>query len=556
MSPVSVDDDDLSKLLETSGAAATTTASRISSSGHEESLSGMRYLADCDDAIAVKRGTGSTAESTTGDDTDTTPGAHRIFQPKQQHPPHSAIVSPTTQWQQLEHEVLAKQQGRNRSNTTKVIMRNKRATNTHATSPKERTSLTSDKDFSIDESTKKENAGNIPIELQRLENAIEKKIRLNKSASRRTPAGLLQSDIEAKRFAQGRPFTLSEEISRLDARVAARNSKIRLASKRNVAAAETESIETPITSNVGRKPDTTILSAKPLLQREASSSSISIVKLDADKDDLIQNSGMYSGLDGGMASYGLLPNRITNDDLEFGVYDTDAANGKASNGLAVAFAVQEEGDDTYIPSAVEFDPDAKIPTYKNRRFRLYACLAIIVVIVGTITASVGITLAQEPINTDIVVPDEALPYRATLGIRESIEQIVGVEKLDDTNSPYRKALDWIQDVDPLAPTPDSLNFVQRYLMAYFFFATSIKRPWSSGCNPPENGESDNCMYKRLTSLEPITYTEVPWNRWLSKKGECFWAGVYCDDDGQLRALEFSASSLSSMFPLHFDTTIV
>ena len=46
---------------------------------------------------------------------------------------------------------------------------------------------------------------------------------------------------------------------------------------------------------------------------------------------------------------------------------------KNTEGLAVAVPVA--GEDDSIPEAVEYDPDAKPPLYRNRRFRLYSLLA-------------------------------------------------------------------------------------------------------------------------------------------------------------------------------------
>ena len=562
MSSVTRDHDDRHPCPKFRGDTPTSRTSRISSSGHEESLAGMYFIADCDDddlgnarfesdGIAEKRGTGSIAESTTVD------GINK----------NSRSIIKKRHQEQIEQDVLAKQQGRSPSN---AAMRDNRASKTRlaSTAPyMERAPLVYDTAFGTQVDTWKENqctTGNIPKELQRLENDLDVKVRQNKlstppTESRATHTKLLQDDIEAKRRISGRPYTLSEEISRLDARIAARNSKVRLASKRNVRATEQDSIETPIISNVGHNPGTST-TVKPL-KREGSTSTMveqyqTNIKLDTDKDEMVPNSAMYSGLDCGAPSYGLIANAST-DDLEYGVYDDDdgphSSNPNAHKGLAVAFAVQEDGEDMYIPSAVEFDPDAKPPAYKNRRFRLYACLVIIVVIVGTITASVGITLTQpsQQTNTGNIVPGEELPYRATLGIRDSIERIVGGEKLDDINSPYRKALDWIQDVDPLTLTPNDENFLQRYLAVYFYYATSIKHPWSGGCNPPVNGEDESCLYKRLSSLDPVTYTDIPWQRWLTKQFECNWAGIYCDDAGQIRSLEFS--TLLSL-PLFHDTS--
>jgi len=120
-----------------------------------------------------------------------------------------------------------------------------------------------------------------------------------------------------------------------------------------------------------------------------------------------------------------------------------------------------------------------------------------------------------------------------------IESIVGADKLNDRTSPFYKALDWINYGDVMQLTPDNdANFVQRYFAAYFYYATSVKRPWYS-CAPTVGNETADCIYKQLVSIDPIAYREMPWRRWLSEFPECTWAGVYCDEAGQFRSLEFS-----------------
>jgi hypothetical protein len=250
------------------------------------------------------------------------------------------------------------------------------------------------------------------------------------------------------------------------------------------------------------------------------------------------NQSKEEQLDSGL-QMGLSPSDnggLHNPDLEYGVY-----GGPEEKGLAVAFAVEEEGEDMFIPSAVEYDPDAKPPMYRNRRFRLYASLALVVVIVGTIGAAVGITLH----HNDNAPPE--IPYRETLGIRENVERIVGSDQLDDRTNPYRKALDWLTNDDPMQITPEHPQFTQRYLAAYFYFATSVKHEWSGGCNRPVEGEEDDCLYHRMVGVDPVTYTDVPWKRWLSSTPECTWAGIYCDEAGQFRSMDFSKSSSENTF---------
>ena len=397
---------------------------------------------------------------------------------------------------QMEQDVLAKQQGRHPSYEPARVEQRVSTSRSfskvrYAKSPSTRVKRanTPEKPRSDKENN---DATRHPSGLQGLEDAIQDKIRQSIS----------QTSLKERKVSHKNKS--GDAIARLDERIAAQTGAVSLATPRLEIAKTLPAAEE-------KRPEDGLL-AKPVKN---------------DKDDALQNSGLQNGLSESHGG-GLL---VDDEDLEYGVLD-----GQNDNGLVVAFAVDGEGEDMYIPSAVEFDPDAKPSIYRNRRFRLYAGLAMIVVIVGTIAASVGITLTKSDAEVE---PEADVPYRATLGIRESVERIVGSEKLDDINSPYRKALDWIQNVDPLQPLPESPTFTQRYTAAYFYFATSVKKPWSDGCSPATNGEPDECVYKRLISVDPVEYAEMPWTRWLSVKSECVWAGVFCDESGQIRALEFS-----------------
>lgn len=215
------------------------------------------------------------------------------------------------------------------------------------------------------------------------------------------------------------------------------------------------------------------------------------------------------------------------NDLEYGEYGGDGAEG-----LAVAFAVEEVDTNTYLPSAVEFDPDAKPSMYRNRRFRLYLCLFLVAALVGAVGAVLGIVLTAEEI------PPESVPYRTTLGIRENLALIVSPELLDDYTSPYKKALDWIMFKDPMAVTPDSSRFLNRYVLAYLYYATSLKKPWTSDCAPSES-KKNNCVDVFLRDAVDKIYINRTSLRWLSSADECEWAGIYCDGFNQIRNLELS-----------------
>ena len=220
-------------------------------------------------------------------------------------------------------------------------------------------------------------------------------------------------------------------------------------------------------------------------------------------------------------------------DIEHGAY------GYGSNdGLAVAVAVEDEEEDTFIQPAIEFDPDAKPPMYRNRRFRLYSCLAFCVLIAVAVGASIGLVLGGGDDGPSV-------SPRERLGIREQVERIIGSDNMADPS--YARALEWIIHEDPLALDPTEPNFMQRYFMAYFYYSTSVDKPWRN-CNPPVDDETDFCVLEILSSIFPVGFTEKASTRWLTATNECTWAGAFCDDEQVISALELSTYFLSHWDP--------
>lgn len=210
--------------------------------------------------------------------------------------------------------------------------------------------------------------------------------------------------------------------------------------------------------------------------------------------------------------------------------------GAVSDGLAVAIEVNDEDSvDEYIPSAVEYDPDAKPPIYKNRRFRLYAVLVSIVLIAIGAGTGVGVVMTKDDYNGPTMAPTS---IREGLGIRQEVERAVGKEVLENPASPYSKALEWMTFDDPNELEPEAPNFIQRYLLVYLYFATTTDRLWET-CNPPKEDEGVLCKFKKLVNIFPEELLFVDSARWLSSAHECNWAGLFCDEEDVLRAMDLS-----------------
>lgn len=226
-----------------------------------------------------------------------------------------------------------------------------------------------------------------------------------------------------------------------------------------------------------------------------------------------------------------------NDDIQYGEF-----GGTSEEGLAVAFAVEEEAEDTYLPAAIEFDPDAKPAPISDPRVRRLIFILNVVVVSLVLGSAFGLKIAGEKTKAGI-------PYRETLGIEQQLVQLFGsTEFAINTTSPSAKALRWITHDDRLSILPNNTHFVQRFLMARLYFETTEEHDWDGGCTPPEDGIGGPCFINRLVEYDGQAllefarikrYMTEPGVHWLSDAHECEWAGVHCDDLGQVRRLELS-----------------
>ena len=243
-------------------------------------------------------------------------------------------------------------------------------------------------------------------------------------------------------------------------------------------------------------------------------------------------------------SGGPAPEGFPYDDLEFGGDDP-------ADKLAVAVAVKEEEDDKFIPAAVEYDPDAKPPIFRNRRFRLYsllACTLIAVMIAGV----VGLLTQKkkEPI-ANFNAPTVAPARPGSSGIVEQLQLIVGSEVLNDSQGPYYQAKEWIINEDPLKLSPSDANLVQRFLLAVIYFQLHERGNWFSCNAPTKENPNDSCLFQKLVNIYPREYRSIAWYRWLSGIHECSWAGLLCDEFHQLRSIDLMGQEIVGKLPTEF-----
>jgi len=225
------------------------------------------------------------------------------------------------------------------------------------------------------------------------------------------------------------------------------------------------------------------------------------------------------------------------------------------DGLAVAMAVDAGDEDEYIYAAIEYDPDAKPPLHKNRRFRVYTCMALIVVVAVVSVVVVYVTKSAKgtEVNEQFVMATE-LPTRSPTKAPQSDREQAGIiEQIEagvlqrganfsviERDDPRFLALDWILHYDQMQLESDDVNLYQRYVLALLAYTLeSVEwfhcgRHMSVGPNGTENFVNEDCQYDN-----PSTGQREDFKIWLSSTDECDWFGVICSSDGVVRGLELS-----------------
>jgi hypothetical protein len=236
------------------------------------------------------------------------------------------------------------------------------------------------------------------------------------------------------------------------------------------------------------------------------------------------------------------------DGINDGVASADGDNFDDDD-VAIAIPV----DDSYYESqeyyhhAMEYDPDAKPPLHKNRRFRFYAIITtLVIVLIGT---AVGVTIPllfskDNGENSPTFAPTDA-PTTTAEGIyRDQFIAVVGPQvNVDD--SAHDRAAHWIMYEDRQRLSPLSESLIQRYILVLFYFKTTNNEatPWKS-CNRPRFNEDAACDFQHFTRSpldDSIIFEPEKATRWLSNMHECDWVGVTCDEGAIVVALDICKS---------------
>jgi len=237
--------------------------------------------------------------------------------------------------------------------------------------------------------------------------------------------------------------------------------------------------------------------------------------------------------------------------------EPNVPNSSNPDGIAVATAVAPDDEPDYVYQAIEYDPDAKPPLHKNRRFRVYTYFALFLIFTVVVLVVVYITsLSKEAeIKKNIIrltlqptpkPTSQPTTFREAQGLIEQLQ--VGVllrnENFEDmqVTDPRRLALDWVLHEDEQRLVTDSINLYQRYGLAVLAYAMDSKAWYFCG-NPGENFTETSCSVYSSAMNQTVDY-----GVWLSGVSECDWFGVTCSNDGIVRSIELINNNLVGVLP--------
>jgi len=226
--------------------------------------------------------------------------------------------------------------------------------------------------------------------------------------------------------------------------------------------------------------------------------------------------------------------------------------------IAVATALAPDDEPEYIYNAIEWDPEAKPPLHRNRRFRFYTYFAFAMIGIAVIFVVVYITSASKQSETDIIERDyEAQPTlsptlspitnREASGVLEQLE--AGIlymrnETFADMNrgDPRMRALDWILHKDGMQLVSDDANLYQRFALAVLAYSMDSEA-WCYRGGPGTNFNDTQCYI-----FDEKQNATVPYGIWLSSTDECTWLGVTCSTDDIVRGVDLNSYDLIGVLP--------
>jgi Leucine-rich repeat (LRR) protein len=200
----------------------------------------------------------------------------------------------------------------------------------------------------------------------------------------------------------------------------------------------------------------------------------------------------------------------------------------ANEGAVEAFVADNVVDAMGVAVVMSEEEENQIERRKYKKYLILAfiCMVLIAVaIVVPVVLVVGKVEPAAPSAAPSMAPSLA-PSSAPTSVRltdtiDSLKSISNEDAFNDVMSPQYQAAQWVSDEDPLALPIGDAQFVQRYILAVFYFSTN-------------GDEWDNCGRN-----DPICGGDPDEESWLSEASECVWVGLNCTNNANVDQIFFA-----------------
>jgi len=137
-------------------------------------------------------------------------------------------------------------------------------------------------------------------------------------------------------------------------------------------------------------------------------------------------------------------------------------------------------------------------------------------------------------------------------MKQTLETVSHPATLSTLNTPQNRAFEWLVEEDPFISCPQDPKFIQRYILAAFYFSTG-GGTWDE-CNAPGyfsdlDIANSNCNMSgsRQDFLNVPSFQGT--DAWLSNTYECYWGGLAClNSTFCIDRIEIENNGLSGTIP--------
>ncbi|KAL3915125.1 MAG: hypothetical protein SGILL_005793 [Bacillariaceae sp.] len=152
---------------------------------------------------------------------------------------------------------------------------------------------------------------------------------------------------------------------------------------------------------------------------------------------------------------------------------------------------------------------------------------------ASLEGSASPSISSAPSEAPSLFVCRITPEQRIVGILGVLDQVANSDDIRNINTPQGQATNWILNLDEEQICPDDPKIIQRWALAVMYFST----------------EGDN--WTQCSAGAPFCGVIPPFvgrSAFLSEVNECDWAGIRCNIEGCVTAIEFEDNQLGGTIP--------